>query len=93
MPEEVTETTATTTEETAEVKNPKKKKGSLPKFLKNRYFIFTVSFILFFVSLLTLILIDETNTFRPKWADFVFNWLQGMGLTFNVTMFTWFVFF
>ena len=80
MPEEVAE-------------NLPQKKRRVPQFLKNRYFIFTVSSVLFILSLITLILVDSTNTFRPKWADFVYNWLKSLGLTWDVSMTTWFIFF
>ena len=82
MPEEVKE----------ELAAKPAKKGKVPKIFKNRYFIFGVSSFLFIISLLTLLLLDESNTLRPKWADFLFNWFKGFGLTFNVQMATWLMF-
>lgn len=75
-----------------EIKAESRPKRNVLKLFKNRYFIFGIASFLFIVSLLTLLLLDESNTLRPKWADFLYNWLKGNGLTFNVTMATWFMF-
>ena len=71
---------------------PVKRKHRVPKILKNRYFVFAVSFGLFFISLVTMLLIDESNALRPAWADFLFKWLKSLKLTFDVSMTTWLLF-
>ena len=71
--------------------NPKKFR--VPKIFKNRIFIFAVSFFVFFIGAVLLVLLDTENTLRPKWAEGFHEWFNKLGLTFNVTMGTWLMFF
>ena len=71
--------------------NPKRFR--IPKIFKNRLFIFGISFLLFILGTILLVLLDSTNTFRPKWADGIYKWLASMNLTFDVSMATWVTFF
>ncbi|MCR4879458.1 MAG: hypothetical protein K5906_00660 [Bacilli bacterium] len=79
--------------ETEQNANLNPKKIRIPKIFKNRYFIFGISALLFIFGAALLILLDTTNTFRPKWADFLYNWLKSINLTFDVSMATWVMFF
>lgn len=79
--------------ETEQNQNLNPKKFRVPKIFKNRYFVFGLSSLLFIFGALVLILLDEHNTFRPKWGDFLYKWLQTLGLTFDVSMTTWLMFF
>ena len=71
--------------------NPKRFR--IPKIFKNRIFIFGISFLLFILGAILLVLLDSENKIRPKWADGIYKWLASMNLTFNVTMATWVMFF
>ena len=79
--------------ETEQNQNLNPKKFRIPKIFKNRYFIFGVSSLLFIFGALLLILLDEHNTLRPKWGDFLYEWLKTLNLTFDVSMTTWLTFF
>ena len=71
--------------------NPKKFR--IPKIFKNRVFIFVVSFFVFFIGAVLLVLLDERNKLRPKWAEGFHEWFKSLGLTFDVSMATWLMFF
>lgn len=71
--------------------NPKRFR--IPKIFKNRLFIFGISFLLFILGAILLVLLDSENKLRPTWADGIYKWLASMNLTFNVTMATWVMFF
>lgn len=79
--------------ETEQNTNLNPKKFRIPKIFKNRAFIFGMSLLLFVFSIFVLLLLDESNTFRPKWANFLYDWLKKMELTFDVSMATWVMFF
>lgn len=79
--------------ETEQMVNLNPKKLKVPKFLKNKFIVFALSFFLFFFGAIVLILLDEMNTYRPKFADGLFEWLKTLGLTFDVSMATWLMFF
>ena len=79
--------------ETEQNVNLNPKKFRVPKFLKNRYVIFGLSLFLFLFGAIVLILLDEMNTYRPKFMDGLYEWLKTLGLTFDVSMATWVMFF
>ncbi len=83
-----------------EVATPgKKKKPSLhlPKIFKNKIFIFVISVIFFAASFFMMFGLDKENIIRKKWN---WDWLENftkflgdIGINFNVSIFTWFIFF
>lgn len=69
------------------------KKSRVPKIFKNKIFIFGLSLGLFLISLFVLLLIDEHNELGFQWAMGLRNWLSSMGITQDIHMLTWLLFF